>query len=116
MRRITAGRKADLSILMALACGHALAIESSIGSPDDGGLVYRERCAVCHDSGVDGAPVLGDTTSWAERAQQPEFILKQHLLQGYFLMPARAGDPDLSREELEAAIRYMTLEGGGAPE
>lgn len=97
-------RVAGLFIVLGCVGAEAAALET----PLEGEVVYRERCAVCHDSGADGAPVLGDAASWEGRVQKPDIVLRAHLARGYFLMPKKGGDPDMSREEMDAALGYIT--------
>ena len=76
-----------------------------------GEKVYRRTCALCHDQGIAGAPVLGMQKDWANRTVKgPESLLK-NALQGFRgnkgVMPAKGGNPALSDDEVEAAVLYM---------
>jgi cytochrome c5 len=77
-----------------------------------GPQVYNLACIACHaPPGIGGAPVLGDPGAWAGRVEQGMDTLIDHALNGFQgetgVMPARAGRPDLSDEEIVAAIEYM---------
>jgi cytochrome c5 len=48
---------------------------------------WARSCALCHVRGEGGAPVLGDTESWADRLDQGEEVLLTHTLEGYNNMP-----------------------------
>ncbi|MGM0616274.1 MAG: c-type cytochrome [Pseudomonadota bacterium] len=91
-------------------CGTASApAESSSDSGDDidGGDIYSNVCAACHESGAAGAPIRGDEEAWAERTEQGFATLLDHSINGIGAMPARGGNSNLSDEEMEAATKYM---------
>lgn len=81
--------------------------ETSLALNADGEVVYRQNCSSCHATGVGGAPVLGHVPSWATRAPEWSAVLKQHALEGFVSMPAKGGNPELSRGQVEAAVDYM---------
>ena len=91
-----------LILLMFLSTG--VAVSDRL---EDGGEIYRQACARCHDSGVDGAPITGQTRDWADRSDLWEAVLFEHAEKGYTSMPARGGDSRLSEYEVEAAAEYM---------
>jgi cytochrome c len=72
---------------------------------------YASACAVCHASGIAGAPAVGDNSIWQARIQQGLVALNEHALQGYQgdwgFMPAKGGNPSLSDESVKAAVEYM---------
>lgn len=73
----------------------------------DGKGVFDKTCAVCHATGVAGAPKLGDKAAWAPRiATGPEALLKS-ALNGKNAMPPKGGNTALSDAEIEAAVTYM---------
>jgi len=72
-----------------------------------GRAVYVARCGLCHDTGEHGAPVLGNDAAWAERSPFWEAVLAEHVEGGFLAMPAKAGDPQLSSEDVAAAVEYM---------
>lgn len=69
--------------------------------------IYQQACARCHDTGADGAPVIGQTGDWASRSDLWEAILFEHAEKGYTKMPARGGDSQLSDYEVDVAAEYM---------
>jgi cytochrome c5 len=81
--------------------------ETAIAAMATGQAIYEKTCAACHNTGVAGAPRLGDKAAWA--GHLPEGV--EHLLQvaiaGEGAMPPRGGNPDLSDDELRAAVIYM---------
>jgi cytochrome c5 len=77
-----------------------------------GPQVYNLACIACHaPPGIGGAPVIGDAAAWDARVAQGMDVLVGHAINGFQgetgVMPARAGRPDLSDEEIVAAIEYM---------
>ncbi|BBI54884.1 hypothetical protein HORIV_73050 [Vreelandella olivaria] len=64
-------------------------------------------CSACHESGAAGAPIRGDEEAWAERTEQGFATLLDHAINGIGAMPAKGGNPNLSDEEVEAAVAYM---------
>lgn len=90
-------------------CGTASAppaAASSGGDDIDGGDIYSNVCAACHETGAAGAPIRGDEEAWAERTEQGFATLLDHSINGIGAMPARGGNPNLSDEEIEAATLY----------
>ncbi len=63
-------------------------------------------CAACHLSGVGGAPKIGDTAAWQQRAEKGLAAQVEVVAAGLGAMPPRGGS-DLSDEELASAIVYM---------
>ena len=72
-----------------------------------GEAIYKQYCFACHMTAVAQAPKTGDTEAWAPRAAQGFDALYKTVLSGKGAMPARAGFPHLSDEELKAGIRYL---------
>ncbi|HNR61242.1 MAG TPA: c-type cytochrome [Thauera sp.] len=73
--------------------------------------VYKKVCALCHSSGVAGAPKPGDKADWEPRIAQGDETLYKHAIEGYTgskgMMPARGGGASLSDDEVKAAVDYM---------
>jgi len=76
-------------------------------SADPGKAAYLEHCAGCHETGMLGAPVVGDPSSWEQRSQLWQAVLMEHAKTGYFDMPAKGGRPDISDAAAAAATEYM---------
>ena len=83
---------------------------AAMAGPD----VYSQACAVCHGTGVGGAPMLGNKEQWAGRIAQGTDVLTQHAIGGFTgalgLMPPKGGRMDLSDEEVANAVQYMVDE------
>ncbi|MDY6949360.1 MAG: c-type cytochrome [Pseudomonadota bacterium] len=81
-------------------------------SPLTGPQVYNNVCIACHSPpGVGGAPALGNAEAWGPRIAQGVDVLIAHAINGFSgktgIMPRKGERPDLSDEEVAAAVRYM---------
>jgi cytochrome c5 len=76
--------------------------------------VLANACNACHAAGVLEAPKNGDTAAWSARADAAGGLdgLTASAIAGKNLMPARGGNPDLSDEEIRAAVELMLQEAG----
>ena len=72
-----------------------------------GEQVYHKTCFACHDSGVAGAPKLGDKAAWAPRIAGGMDDMYHTALKGEGAMPAKGGNSALSDDEVKAAVDYM---------
>lgn len=77
----------------------------------EGESTYRAACAVCHDSGIAGAPAVNDSAAWQSRITQGLSTLSEHAINGYQgdtgFMPAKGGNTALSDEAVTAAVEHM---------
>ncbi len=69
--------------------------------------IGKGTCKVCHASGINGAPILGNKKMWAPRATQDLETLVSHASEGFGLMPAKGGNESLTDDQLRQAIKYM---------
>jgi cytochrome c5 len=69
---------------------------------DHGSSVYQQSCRSCHDSGLMGAPKIGH-----ERYSADIDVLVDNSIKGIGRMPARGGNPNLSDDDVRAAVEYM---------
>lgn len=76
-----------------------------------GAELFKKTCAMCHQTGVAGAPKLGDKADWGPRIAQGQDTLYKHAIEGYNgakgAMPARGGAASLSDDEVKAAVDFM---------
>lgn len=75
--------------------------------PDAGPKRYEANCAMCHASGLAGAPKFGDKAAWAPRAGKGIDNLLKSVVHGLNAMPPRGGCTTCSDEELKLTIEYM---------
>jgi len=68
-------------------------------------------CTACHESGIAGAPRVGQIDAWSARIAQGMDILYDHAINGYTgkdgLMPAKGGNMALLDESVKAAVDFM---------
>jgi cytochrome c5 len=76
-----------------------------------GESVYKKTCALCHSSGVAGAPIPGNKDEWGPRIEQGKDTLYKHAIEGFTgskgMMPARGGAATLSDDDVKAAVDFM---------
>lgn len=71
---------------------------------------YQDACAVCHDEGDQGAPMIGDRQAWSDRSPLWSAVLIVHAKNGHLGMPAKGGCNALSERQVAAAGEYMLSE------
>jgi cytochrome c5 len=79
-------------------------MKSMAGSGEE---VYQAHCASCHAEGVSGAPKTGDKEAWSGKIATGLDMLVNNAINGIGTMPAKGGDPNLSDEDVRAAVEYM---------
>ena len=88
-------------------------------SSDPGTATYGKICFSCHDAGIAGAPKIGDKDAWGPRLEKGTEMIVSNAINGYQgeagIMPARGGLPNLSDDDVRAAVMFMLakLEDGG---
>jgi cytochrome c5 len=102
-------RLLPLAVVAAAFCLPAAAQPSA----RDGKQVVTEVCALCHATGRDGAPAIGDKKAWARRAERGLTGLTQTAIAGLRKMPPHGGKLDITDLEIRRAIAYMVNESGG---
>jgi cytochrome c5 len=72
-----------------------------------GKATYDAVCAVCHATGVAGAPKFGDKAAWAPRLKAGLETLHASAIKGKGAMPPKGGNAALSDADVKAAVDYM---------
>ena len=72
-----------------------------------GEQIVQMYCFKCHETGVGGAPKIGDHAAWVPRAKQGFEVLTRSAINGHGGMPPRGGVANLTDAEIQAAIKYM---------
>jgi len=72
-----------------------------------GEKVVKAQCVKCHETGVGGAPKIGDRTAWIPRLKQGVDPLVRSAINGHGGMPPRGGLANLTDREIRNAIVYM---------
>ena len=78
----------------------------------DGKATYDTKCFACHNTGVAGAPKLGDKAAWEPRIASGMDAMLAIAVKGKGAMPPKGTCADCSDEELKAAIEYMLSQSG----
>jgi cytochrome c5 len=79
-----------------------------------GEQIVQAQCAKCHQTGVGGAPKIGDQEAWIPRLKRGLDLLVRSAINGHGPMPPRGGMADLTDSEIRGAIVYMFNPGGTA--
>jgi cytochrome c5 len=77
-----------------------------------GEQVYKAVCASCHQTGIGGAPKIGDKAAWAPLIKEGLGELVADSIKGIRAMPPRGGDPSLTDQEVARAVVYMANQSG----
>lgn len=76
-----------------------------------GAELFKKTCAMCHQTGVAGAPKLGDKADWGPRIAQGKDTLYKHALEGFNgnkgAMPPKGGNPAYTEDEIKAIVDFM---------
>lgn len=68
---------------------------------------YKSTCAVCHETGVGGAPKFRNAGDWGPRMAAGIDEMLKIAIQGKGAMPPKGTCMQCSDEELKMAIEYM---------
>jgi len=72
-----------------------------------GEQIVQMQCVKCHQTGVGGAPKIGDRDAWIPRLKRGLDLLVRSAINGHGPMPPRGGLADLTDSEIRGAIVYM---------
>jgi cytochrome c5 len=72
-----------------------------------GAQIVQSHCFLCHASGFDGAPRIGERADWVPRTTLGIDPLVRTAIRGHRGMPPRGGDASLTDAELRGAVIYM---------
>lgn len=111
--RTSMSRQLTTAIVLALAVSITPQSASAQVRERSGKEVVDFTCSACHQTGVKGAPKIGDKQAWARLASRSLTDLTDSALKGIRSMPAHGGDSKLSDIEIERAITYMVNQSGG---
>jgi len=100
-------------IATAALCAAATALAAGPGDRS-GKEVVDHVCAVCHATGKDGAPKIGDAKAWEAREKRGLSALTATALEGVRKMPPHGGSLGLNDLEIKRAITYMVNQSGGS--
>ena len=72
-----------------------------------GAQVVYAHCALCHESGFDRAPRIGDRAAWLPHTKLGIDPMVRSVIRGHASMPPRGGQANLTDAELRDAVIYM---------
>jgi cytochrome c5 len=87
--------------------GPGIKVAAARGASPENESTYQAMCSTCHSSGALGAPKITDKAAWQPRIAQGPKVLYSSALNGIGAMPAKGGHPQLSDEQVKAAVDYM---------
>jgi cytochrome c5 len=72
--------------------------------------IIAKHCGACHTPGILGAPKIGDTAAWKERADHQGGLdgILAKAISGINAMPPKGTCADCSDDELRSAIQKMS--------
>jgi cytochrome c5 len=76
---------------------------------DLGRAVYAQSCALCHDTGHNGAPKIGDKKAWEPLIKKNMDVLIMNVIRGEH-HPDRSAYPKSTDTDIIAAVKYMVQE------
>lgn len=89
----------------------AAASQVAYGGTTDGKTIFGSLCHSCHETGVAGAPKVGDKAEWGPRIAQGVDTLVKHAIEGFTgktgVMPAKGGNPALNDAQVKATVEWM---------
>lgn len=95
----------------AAASGAATTTAAAGGDTAQGEKVFKGTCAMCHQTGAGGAPVVGNKADWGPRIAQGKDTLYTHALNGFTgqkgTMPPKGANAALADADVKAAVDYM---------
>lgn len=89
-------------------------VAASVGGGGGGGMsaddIIAKHCSACHSTGLLGAPKIGDTAAWKERADQQGGLdgILAKAITGINAMPPKGTCSTCSDEDLKGAIQKMS--------
>lgn len=83
-----------------------LAASGSNKYPSNGKVIYNENCGMCHDSGKQGAPKIGDKAIWKPLIAKNMDVLIENTIKGE-AHPKNGGCKHCTTGEVIEAIKYM---------
>lgn len=103
---VRTGSDGQAALAAAQAEAQAAAAPAEAGVVD-GSQVYNTVCMACHAAGVAGAPQPGSDMLAERFAAKGLDGLKSSVINGLNVMPPRGGRPDLTDEQIQAAVEFM---------
>ena len=103
-------------VILSMAVPPAMFVQSTMAetmADRSGKEVVETVCVGCHETGKDGAPMIGDQAEWGRRASAGLNVVTGHTITGIRKMPAHGARASLSDLEMSRAVAFM-VSGGKA--
>ena len=71
--------------------------------------LWTNSCALCHVTGVGGAPIVGKFDDWVDRLEQGNELLLQHTIAGYNNMPPLGYCMACEKDDFAKLIEFMAV-------
>ncbi len=75
-----------------------------------GEQLAKKNCKACHGQGINGAPIIGNKKMWGPRIAKGREALVMNAFNGYGLMPAKGGNENITKEEINLVVGYFLSE------
>ena len=76
-----------------------------------GKAIYEKSCSVCHNSGFNGAPKLGDKKAWKPIEDAGFLQAYARTMEGYNNHPPKGACATCDESEVKATLKYMMQQG-----
>lgn len=98
-----------VAVIAGIACFGILSWQwaDAAGNPQAGEVIFDRHCKSCHETGIKGAPKIGDKAAWAEHLKQGESILVQHAFFGHRKMPMHGDCAACTIQDFADAVAYI---------
>jgi cytochrome c5 len=97
----------SIALIIVLLAQVALGAQPADTSLARGKAVYEERCRLCHDVGLHGAPQPGNRFVWPEPTEENIDRLARRAECGERVMRPKGTCKTCTIDDIKAAIRYM---------
>jgi cytochrome c5 len=87
--------------------GATLLVAHTAAQATDVEGIYNTKCMACHNTGVAGAPKLGDKDAWAPRIAAGKDAMLANAINGKNAMPPKGTCMDCSDDDIAAVVDYM---------
>lgn len=84
------------------------ATAASFVSADAVDDTIAKSCGICHNSGVAGAPKIGDTAAWKPRMAKGMDQMVESVVKGMGAMPPRGMCVECGTDDYKAIIKRMS--------
>lgn len=81
--------------------------KAALPATRSGEQIVKAQCAKCHQTGVGGAPRIGNQADWIPHLKEGIDAVVRSAIRGHGGMPARGGMADLTDQEMRNAVIYM---------